>query len=104
MLGYFNGKGKSIFVMIQGLVSTFLFRIPLSYYFSQRPDANMYMMGIPIPISALVALIMCIVYFIILHFMHVKNNKNVDKVNMIEENSDNIDEVNHNIINDEKSP
>ena len=91
--------------MIQGLVSTFLFRIPLSYYFSQRPDANMYMMGIPIPISALVALIMCIVYFIILHFAHVKKNKkNVDKVNMIEENSNNTDEANQDIIKDEKEP
>lgn len=99
MLGYFNGKGKSIFVMIQGLVSTFLFRIPLSYYFSRRPDANMYMMGIPIPISALVALIMCIVYFIILHFLDVKKKKNSeDKVNNATENNDDTYDENQNVI------
>lgn len=72
ILGYFNGKGKTIMVMLQGVLSTFLFRIPLSYYYSNLPNSTMYDMGIPIPISALAALLLCFVYMIILHLKDKK--------------------------------
>lgn len=65
MLGFFNGLKKTVFVMIQGLFTAFAVRIPLSYLFSSLPDTNMTLIGIAVPVSAAVSLLMCIVYFIV---------------------------------------
>ena len=62
-LGYFNGIGKTTFVMIEGLISSFVFRIPLSYFLSRLPDTNLYIIGFAVPLSALSRLILCIAYF-----------------------------------------
>ena len=40
MVGYFNGHGQTLWVMIQGLVQTLLVRLPLAYIMSIQPDAN----------------------------------------------------------------
>lgn len=69
-LGYFNGVGKTRFVLIEGLVTSFLIRIPLSYYFSRLPDANLYSIGLAVPASAVVSLILCTSYF-----LYVKNQR-----------------------------
>ena len=67
MLGFFNGLGKTPFVMIQGLLSAFAVRIPLSYLFRYLPDADMLMIGIAVPVSAAASLILCIVYYFIVN-------------------------------------
>lgn len=64
MLGYFNGRGKTTFVMIQGLATSFAVRIPLSFYFSRIENTNMFLIGLAIPISALAGVLMCIFYYI----------------------------------------
>ena len=67
MLGFFNGLGKTPFVMIQGLLSAFAVRIPLSYVFRYLPDTNMLMIGIAVPVSAAASLLLCIVYYFIVN-------------------------------------
>ena len=67
MLGFFNGLGKTAFVMLQGLLSAFAVRIPLSYLFRYLPDTDMLMIGIAVPVSAAVSLILCIVYYFIVN-------------------------------------
>ena len=62
-LGYFNGIGKTTFVLIEGLVSSFCVRIPLSYYLSRMPGADLFTIGLAVPASAAVSLIMCIIYY-----------------------------------------
>ncbi|MEG2383152.1 MAG: MATE family efflux transporter [Oscillospiraceae bacterium] len=62
-LGYFNGIGKTTFVLLEGLISSFLVRIPLSYFLSRLPDTNMFTIGLAVPVSACASLIMCIGYF-----------------------------------------
>lgn len=79
LLGYFNGKGKTIFVMAQGLISTFLFRIPLAYHFSHVDNSSMYLIGISIPVSAGVALVLCMIYFVILQ---LKDKKSKNKLTL----------------------
>lgn len=63
-LGYFNGVGKTRFVLVEGIISSFLVRIPLSYYFSLQPDANLYDIALAVPASAVVSLILCASYFL----------------------------------------
>ena len=65
MLGFFNGLRKTVFVMVQGLVTAFGVRIPLSYLFSTLENTNMLMIGIAVPISAAVSLLLCICFFFI---------------------------------------
>lgn len=65
MLGYFNGLEKTRFVMLQGLLTAFGVRIPLSYLFRSLPSTNMLMIGIAVPVSAVVSLLLCIIYFFI---------------------------------------
>ena len=62
-LGYFNGIGKTTSVLIEGLVSSFCVRIPLSYYLSRMPGADLFTIGLAVPASAAVSLIMCIIYY-----------------------------------------
>ncbi|MEG2143923.1 MAG: MATE family efflux transporter, partial [Oscillospiraceae bacterium] len=62
-LGYFNGLGRTTFVMAQGFIAAFLVRIPLSYFLSLLPNTNMLYIGIAIPVSASAGLLMCIIYY-----------------------------------------
>jgi putative MATE family efflux protein len=64
-LGYFNGIGQTTFVFLEGFVSSFIFRIPVSYYISRQPWANLFHIGLAVPISAASSLIMCLTYFFI---------------------------------------
>lgn len=64
-LGYFNGIGKTTFVLIEGLVSSFLFRIPLSYYLSRLPGTDLFIIGLAVPLSAASSLLMCAVYYFV---------------------------------------
>lgn len=52
-IGYFNGHGKTMPVMIQGITSSFLMRVPLSYLFSIQPGANLVTIGLAVPITSI---------------------------------------------------
>ena len=59
---YFSGQGNSLFPMIHSLIATFLFRIPLSYWFSQIDSSSLFIMGFAPPVSTVVSLLICIWY------------------------------------------
>ncbi|MFB0919305.1 MAG: MATE family efflux transporter [Oscillospiraceae bacterium] len=63
-LGYFNGIGKTNFVLIQGLLSSFAVRIPISYYLSRLPNAELFTIGLAVPISTLSSILICGGYYI----------------------------------------
>ena len=65
-LGFFNGMGKTGFVMVEGIVTAFAVRIPLSYLFSRGASPDLMKIGFAVPISAAVCLIMCCSYMIYL--------------------------------------
>ena len=49
-IGYFNGCGKSIPVMIQGITSAFCIRIPVSIIMSRLPETSLTYVGMATPI------------------------------------------------------
>lgn len=61
-LGYFNGSERTTFVMVQGLASAFLVRVPLSYLLSMLPGTGMFTIALAVPASALVNLAACLLY------------------------------------------
>lgn len=62
-LGYFNGIGHTKFVFIEGLVSSFGARIPLCWAFSRMAGTNLFKIGLSVPASSAVSLLMCVVYY-----------------------------------------
>ena len=57
---YFSGQGNSLFPMIHSLIATFLFRIPLSYWFSQIDSSSLFIMGFAPPSSTVVWFFLCL--------------------------------------------
>lgn len=64
-IGYFNGCGKTLFVMIQGIVGAFLVRIPVVYLMSRVPDASLFHIGLGTPASSVVQIVLCLVAFVL---------------------------------------
>lgn len=62
-IGYFNGCGKSIPVMIQGITSAFLIRMPVSIFMSRLPGASLMMVGFATPITTIYGIIFFAVCF-----------------------------------------
>ncbi len=65
--GYFNGCGRTTFVMAQGIVGAFLVRIPVSYIMSGIAPVTLFKIGLATPASTLVQIFLCVGYFIILN-------------------------------------
>lgn len=66
MIGYFNGNNH----MVQGLIQTFLVRLPMAYFMSIQPDASLTKIGLAAPVSTTVGIILNIGFF--LYFTRVK--------------------------------
>jgi len=64
MTGFFNGIGKTRFVMMQGIAGAFLVRIPVSYIMSRRVPVSVFLLGLATPASSLVQVLLCVLYFL----------------------------------------
>lgn len=71
-IGYFNGCGKSIPVMIQGVTSAFCIRIPVSIFMSRLPKASLMMVGLATPITTLYGIL-----FFMICFIRLKRSKKI---------------------------
>lgn len=67
MIGYFNGSGKTVFVMAQGLFQTLLVRLPMAYIMSIQPNASLTMIGLAAPTSTAVGVLLNICFFLYLN-------------------------------------
>jgi putative MATE family efflux protein len=65
-IGYFNGCGKSIPVMIQGISSAFCIRIPVSIFMSRLPNASLMLVGFATPITTVYGIIFFAICFAML--------------------------------------
>ena len=63
MIGYFNGHDKTLWVMIQGSVQTLLVRLPLAYFMSIQPDANLTKIGLAAPAATIVGIVLNVVFY-----------------------------------------
>lgn len=62
--GFFNGCGKTVFAMMQEMLSAFLVRIPASLLLKILiPNATIFHVGIGTPLASLASAIACIIYF-----------------------------------------
>lgn len=56
-IGYLNGCGKSIPVMVQGISSAFCIRIPVSVFMSKLPNTSLMLVGFATPITTVYGII-----------------------------------------------
>lgn len=66
MVGYFNGNGKTLWVMMQGLIQTILVRLPLAYFMSIQPNASLTKIGLAAPASTAVGIILNVGFYMYL--------------------------------------
>lgn len=67
MVGYFNGNNKTVWVMTQGLIQTLLVRLPLAYFMSIQPDANLTKIGLAAPVATVTGIILNVGFYIYLN-------------------------------------
>ena len=66
-VGYFNGLGKTRFVMVQGLIGAFGVRIPVSLWMSRQTPVSLFHVGLATPCSTAVQITLCVFYFFWIH-------------------------------------
>lgn len=62
--GFYNGIGKTKFVMVQGILGAFCVRVPVSYIMSIQPEASLFHIGLATPMSSILQLILCLGYML----------------------------------------
>ena len=61
--GYFNGLGRTTFVMAQGLAAVFLVRIPFAWWASARPEPDVFTIGLSSVLAAAFVLVANLVFY-----------------------------------------
>ncbi len=59
-IGYYNGLGLTRFVMLQGIISAFGIRVPVSFFMSRRVPVSLFHIGLATPFSSMLQIIMCL--------------------------------------------
>lgn len=72
-IGYFNGCGNTTFVMIQGIIGGICVRLPFSWMLSKITPVSLFRIGLATPISTVIQILICVVFFIVL--MHKQKQK-----------------------------
>lgn len=62
-MGYFNGCGRTTFVMLQGIICAFGIRIPISWIMSKQTPVSLFHIGLAVPASTIVQIIICVSFF-----------------------------------------
>lgn len=72
-IGYYNGCGKTLFVMIQGIVGAFCVRVPVVILMRNLENTTLFHIGLATPISSMVQIVLCIIFMI--HTVRTEKNK-----------------------------
>lgn len=59
-IGYYNGLGLTRFVMLQGIISAFCVRVPVSWLMSRIRPVSLFYIGLATPCSSLLQIFMCL--------------------------------------------
>ncbi len=63
-IGYYVGYGKTLFVMIQGIIGAIFIRIPFAYFASLNPEATLFQIALATPVATATQIIFCLMYFL----------------------------------------
>ncbi len=77
--GYFNGIGKTTFVMLQGLCAIFLVKLPYAWVASHKAVPRLFDIGLSAAYAAVFTLAVCLIYYLLLHGKSISSDKQKDK-------------------------
>ncbi len=63
-VGFYNGIGKTRFVMLQGICGAFMVRVPLSFIFSRMKPVSLFRIGLATPSSTIIQIVLCFIVLI----------------------------------------
>jgi len=63
-IGYFNGCGQTLFVMVQGFIGAFCVRLPVALLVSHLVPESLFALGLATPASTAIQIILCMGYFL----------------------------------------
>lgn len=75
-IGYFNGCGRTTFVMVQGILGAFCVRLPMAWLMRRR-SASLFHIGLATPSSSAVQILLCLGFF----FLLLRRQKNHETLN-----------------------
>ncbi len=80
LIGYFNGCGRTAFVMVQGIVGAFGVRVPVSFLMSKRVPVSLFHIGLATPCSSVVQILLCGAYFLLLAHAAKRDTWNIGEL------------------------
>ncbi len=66
LAGFFNGCGRTRFVMAENLIGGIGIRLPVSYLMSKVKPVSLFRIGLATPMASFVQNVLCVVYFVML--------------------------------------
>ena len=66
LAGYFNGLGRTRFVMSENLIGGIGIRLPVSFLMSRIKPVSLFRIGLATPMASFVQNVLCVVYFVML--------------------------------------
>ena len=63
-IGYFNGCGRTLFVMVQGFVGALGIRLPVAFLMSHVSPGSLFHLGLSTPASTVVQILLCLGAFL----------------------------------------
>ena len=63
-VGFFNGCGKTLFVMAQGMVGALGVRLPVALLVSRAADSSLFHLGLATPASTVVQIFLCGIWYL----------------------------------------
>ncbi len=70
LIGYFNGRGDTFFVMIQGIVGAVAVRVPVTLLMSRVAGTSLFFIGLATPCASVVQIMLCLCYLVISNKKH----------------------------------
>lgn len=67
LIGYFSGRGNTVFVLLQGVIGAFCVRIPVSFLVSRIPGVELFYIGLATPSSTVVQITLCLIFYAIVN-------------------------------------
>lgn len=61
-IGYYNGCGNTLFVMLQGIIGAFCVRVPVVIVMSNLPGTTLFHIGLATPMSSVFQILLCVIF------------------------------------------
>lgn len=77
-IGYYNGCGNTLFVMVQGIVGAFCVRVPIVFLMSGLEKTSLFHIGLATPASSVFQITLCVIFMLYTRNLEKNENSQVE--------------------------